>query len=155
MLWYFYYTRNKMTIPNNSNFLNLFSNISSTFAYYVTCNILLISQFCILVKHYNDILYYHGTKKLSYCLCFSTCCAWFLVTFRKHNVSSNALHPTWIPYVAAKAGEEQLHFSLKLMTGMESSSVILFPFLIWRSQPVLQMIGGMSDHPMLTFWEIS
>ncbi|XP_016366149.1 zona pellucida sperm-binding protein 3-like [Sinocyclocheilus rhinocerous] len=35
---------------------------------------------------------------------------------RKHNVSSNALHPTWIPYVAAKAGEEQLHFSLKLMT---------------------------------------
>lgn len=35
---------------------------------------------------------------------------------RKHNVSSNVLHPTWIPYVAAKAGEEQLHFSLKLMT---------------------------------------
>uniref|UniRef100_A0A673KYY8 Zona pellucida sperm-binding protein 3 n=1 Tax=Sinocyclocheilus rhinocerous TaxID=307959 RepID=A0A673KYY8_9TELE len=54
--------------------------------------------------------------KMSYSLCFSTCCAWFLVTFRKHNVSSNALHPTWIPYVAAKAGEEQLHFSLKLMT---------------------------------------
>ncbi|XP_067298949.1 zona pellucida sperm-binding protein 3-like [Pseudorasbora parva] len=35
---------------------------------------------------------------------------------RKHNVSSNALHPTWVPYVAARAGEEYLHFSLKIMT---------------------------------------
>ncbi|KAI2668784.1 Zona pellucida sperm-binding protein 3 [Labeo rohita] len=35
---------------------------------------------------------------------------------RKHNVSSNALHPTWIPYAAARSGEEHLHFSLKLMT---------------------------------------
>ncbi|XP_048053970.1 zona pellucida sperm-binding protein 3-like [Megalobrama amblycephala] len=35
---------------------------------------------------------------------------------RKHNVSSNALHPTWIPYAAVKSGEEHLHFSLKLMT---------------------------------------
>ncbi|XP_073698790.1 zona pellucida sperm-binding protein 3-like [Garra rufa] len=35
---------------------------------------------------------------------------------RKHNVSSNALRPTWIPYAAARSGEEHLHFSLKLMT---------------------------------------
>ncbi|XP_051558224.1 zona pellucida sperm-binding protein 3-like [Myxocyprinus asiaticus] len=35
---------------------------------------------------------------------------------RMHNVSSNALHPTWIPYAALRAGEEKLQFSLKLMT---------------------------------------
>uniref|UniRef100_A0A673L025 Zona pellucida sperm-binding protein 3 n=1 Tax=Sinocyclocheilus rhinocerous TaxID=307959 RepID=A0A673L025_9TELE len=71
---------------------------------------------CLFNLHYKNILEIAMALKMSYSLCFSTCCAWFLVTFRKHNVSSNALHPTWIPYVAAKAGEEQLHFSLKLMT---------------------------------------
>uniref|UniRef100_A0A671MFH4 Zona pellucida sperm-binding protein 3 n=1 Tax=Sinocyclocheilus anshuiensis TaxID=1608454 RepID=A0A671MFH4_9TELE len=35
---------------------------------------------------------------------------------RKHNASSNALNPTWFPYAAVRAGEEHLHFSLKLMT---------------------------------------
>ncbi|KAL1282791.1 hypothetical protein QQF64_001594 [Cirrhinus molitorella] len=35
---------------------------------------------------------------------------------RKHNVSSNALRPTWFPYAAVRSGEEHLHFSLKLMT---------------------------------------
>ncbi|XP_051982310.1 zona pellucida sperm-binding protein 3-like [Xyrauchen texanus] len=35
---------------------------------------------------------------------------------RMHNVSSNALHPTWIPYAALRAGEEKFQFSLKLMT---------------------------------------
>ncbi|KAG1938035.1 zona pellucida sperm-binding protein 3-like [Pimephales promelas] len=35
---------------------------------------------------------------------------------RKHNVSSNSLHPTWIPYAAARAGDEYLHFSLKIMS---------------------------------------
>ncbi|CAM4503805.1 unnamed protein product [Leuciscus chuanchicus] len=35
---------------------------------------------------------------------------------RKHNVSSNSLHPTWIPYAATRAGEEYLHFSLKIMS---------------------------------------
>nr|XP_055062119.1 zona pellucida sperm-binding protein 3-like isoform X1 [Misgurnus anguillicaudatus] len=35
---------------------------------------------------------------------------------RKHNVSSNALRPTWIPHAEMKAGEDRLQFSLKLMT---------------------------------------
>nr|BCD71192.1 egg envelope protein [Hasemania nana] len=35
---------------------------------------------------------------------------------RKKNVSSNALLPTWIPYAATEVAEEQLIFSLRLMT---------------------------------------
>ncbi|KAM3870182.1 zona pellucida sperm-binding protein 3-like [Diretmus argenteus] len=35
---------------------------------------------------------------------------------RKHNVSSDGLKPTWMPYLATKTSEESLHFSLKLMT---------------------------------------
>ncbi|KAI4885424.1 hypothetical protein NFI96_018051 [Prochilodus magdalenae] len=34
---------------------------------------------------------------------------------RKHNVSSNALKPTWIPYASTKAVEDVLVFSLTLM----------------------------------------
>ncbi|KAI7811060.1 zona pellucida sperm-binding protein 3-like [Triplophysa rosa] len=35
---------------------------------------------------------------------------------RKHNVSSHALRPAWIPYAALKTGEDHLQLSLKLMT---------------------------------------
>ncbi|XP_030649795.1 zona pellucida sperm-binding protein 3-like [Chanos chanos] len=35
---------------------------------------------------------------------------------RKHDVSSDALRPTWIPYAATKIAEELLVFSLQLMT---------------------------------------
>ncbi|KAA0710606.1 Zona pellucida sperm-binding protein 3 [Triplophysa tibetana] len=35
---------------------------------------------------------------------------------RMHNVSSNVLVPTWVPYAASKVAEERLDFSLKLMT---------------------------------------
>ncbi|XP_072549204.1 zona pellucida sperm-binding protein 3-like [Salminus brasiliensis] len=35
---------------------------------------------------------------------------------RKNNVSSSALVPTWLPYVATEVAEEQLIFSLRLMT---------------------------------------
>uniref|UniRef100_A0A673L7N2 Zona pellucida sperm-binding protein 3 n=1 Tax=Sinocyclocheilus rhinocerous TaxID=307959 RepID=A0A673L7N2_9TELE len=34
---------------------------------------------------------------------------------RSHNVSSNALRPTWVPYASTEVGEEVLLFSLKLM----------------------------------------
>nr|BAJ61009.1 egg envelope protein [Anguilla japonica] len=34
---------------------------------------------------------------------------------RLHNVSSNALHPTWIPYQSAMSAEELLVFTLRLM----------------------------------------
>ncbi|KAA0722014.1 Zona pellucida sperm-binding protein 3 [Triplophysa tibetana] len=37
---------------------------------------------------------------------------------RMHNVSSNVLVPTWVPYAATKVPEERLVFSLKLMTGL-------------------------------------
>ncbi|XP_072538514.1 zona pellucida sperm-binding protein 3-like [Salminus brasiliensis] len=40
-----------------------------------------------------------------------TCHYW-----RKHNVSSNAVAPTWVPYSSTVEAEEQLVFSLKLMT---------------------------------------
>ncbi len=36
---------------------------------------------------------------------------------RFHNVSSNALRPTWVPYASTEVGEEVLLFSLKLMMG--------------------------------------
>ncbi|XP_056620691.1 zona pellucida sperm-binding protein 3-like [Triplophysa dalaica] len=35
---------------------------------------------------------------------------------RLHNVSSNALIPSWVPFAATRVGEEELVFSLKLMT---------------------------------------
>ncbi|XP_056609655.1 zona pellucida glycoprotein 3e [Triplophysa dalaica] len=35
---------------------------------------------------------------------------------RMHNVSSNVVVPTWVPYAATKVAEERLVFSLKLMT---------------------------------------
>ncbi|KAJ7997637.1 hypothetical protein DPEC_G00214200 [Dallia pectoralis] len=35
---------------------------------------------------------------------------------RKHGVSSSGVKPTWNPYAATKAAEENLYFSLKLMT---------------------------------------
>lgn len=100
-------------IPNLT--FSLFLNISSTCVYYATSAIL----------HYKIILDITMALKvvilplLLHMLCMVSC-----NFFRKHNVSSNALRPTWIPYVAAKAGEEQIHFSLKLMTGTESSSII-------------------------------
>ncbi len=37
---------------------------------------------------------------------------------RFHNVSSNALRPTWVPYASTEVGEEVLLFSLKLMMGL-------------------------------------
>ncbi len=36
---------------------------------------------------------------------------------RFHNVRSNALRPTWVPYASTEVGEEVLLFSLKLMMG--------------------------------------
>ncbi|XP_062891672.1 zona pellucida sperm-binding protein 3-like [Mobula hypostoma] len=35
--------------------------------------------------------------------------------FRKANVSSNPIHPTWIPFSSTRSGEGQLSFSLRLM----------------------------------------
>ncbi|KAK1795991.1 hypothetical protein P4O66_009090 [Electrophorus voltai] len=35
---------------------------------------------------------------------------------RKHNVSSNALQPTWMPYASTEVAEDFLVFSLRLMT---------------------------------------
>ncbi|XP_041718832.2 zona pellucida sperm-binding protein 3 [Coregonus clupeaformis] len=35
---------------------------------------------------------------------------------KKHNVTSNALKPTWVPYAFTKVAEQQLVFSLRLMT---------------------------------------
>ncbi|XP_059846874.1 zona pellucida sperm-binding protein 3-like [Hypanus sabinus] len=36
--------------------------------------------------------------------------------FRKANVSSNPIHPTWMPFSSTRSGEGQLSFSLRLMT---------------------------------------
>ncbi|XP_059846875.1 zona pellucida sperm-binding protein 3-like [Hypanus sabinus] len=36
--------------------------------------------------------------------------------FRKANVSSNPIHPTWMPFSSTRTGEGQLSFSLRLMT---------------------------------------
>ncbi|CDQ91722.1 unnamed protein product [Oncorhynchus mykiss] len=38
------------------------------------------------------------------------------VSIRKHNVISNALKPTWVPFASTKVAEQQLVFSLRLMT---------------------------------------
>ncbi|XP_066553040.1 zona pellucida sperm-binding protein 3-like [Amia ocellicauda] len=35
---------------------------------------------------------------------------------RLHNVSSDALQPTWVPYTSTKSAEDLLDFSLQLMT---------------------------------------
>uniref|UniRef100_S4RZ99 ZP domain-containing protein n=1 Tax=Petromyzon marinus TaxID=7757 RepID=S4RZ99_PETMA len=35
---------------------------------------------------------------------------------RKGNVSSNAIKPTWIPFSSAKVMQQQLSFTLRLMT---------------------------------------
>ncbi|MBN3307749.1 ZP3 protein, partial [Amia calva] len=40
---------------------------------------------------------------------------------RLHNVSSNALQPTWVPYTSTKSAEDVLDFSLQLMTDDWSS----------------------------------
>lgn len=37
--------------------------------------------------------------------------------FRKHNVSSLAIDPMWIPYSSVKVAEEFLYFTLTLKTG--------------------------------------
>lgn len=42
-----------------------------------------------------------------------------LVFYRKHYVSSKALSPTWQTFSAEKLTEQQLHFSLQLMTGLK------------------------------------
>ncbi len=63
---------------------------------------------------------------------------------RFHNVSSNALRPTWVPYASTEVGEEVLLFSLKLMMGWCSffiqSALWIGLFLNCSS---LQMIGPM------------
>ncbi|KAK6325115.1 hypothetical protein J4Q44_G00044570 [Coregonus suidteri] len=48
---------------------------------------------------------------------------------KKHNVTSNALKPTWVPYAFTKVAEQQLVFSLRLMTDdwqFERSSSVYF-----------------------------
>lgn len=40
---------------------------------------------------------------------------------RKHYVSSNAMRPTWKPFASRTLAEQQLHFSLRLMTGGDPS----------------------------------
>lgn len=37
--------------------------------------------------------------------------------FRRSNVSSGAVHPTWAPFRSTLAAEERLRFSLRLMDG--------------------------------------
>lgn len=56
---------------------------------------------------------------------------WFLVCVfqRTHDVSSGLLNPTWSPFSFTTVAEENLHFSLQLMTGgfvMESCSIFFF-----------------------------
>lgn len=41
----------------------------------------------------------------------------YLQSFRKHNVSSLALDPLWIPFSTVKVAEEFLYFTMTLMTG--------------------------------------
>ncbi|XP_077054237.1 zona pellucida sperm-binding protein 3-like isoform X3 [Siphateles boraxobius] len=43
---------------------------------------------------------------------------------RTHNVSSDALMPTWIPYASTKIAEEVFVFSLKLMTDTPSLRIM-------------------------------
>lgn len=64
---------------------------------------------------------------------------WFLVCVfqRTHDVSSGLLKPTWSPFSLTTVAEENLHFSLQLMTGgfvMESCSFFFF-LLKWKSVP--------------------
>lgn len=37
-------------------------------------------------------------------------------------MSSNAVRPTWKPFASSMLAEQQLHFSLRLMTGGDSST---------------------------------
>lgn len=59
--------------------------------------------------------------------------------YRKHDVSSEPLKPTWIPYAATEVAEENLLFSLKLMTGGCWLWTVSFP--VWDELGTLEMLG--------------
>ncbi len=63
---------------------------------------------------------------------------------RLHNVSSNALRPTWVPYASTEVGEEVLLFSLKLMMGWCSFFIhSAFWIGLCLNRSSLQMTGHM------------
>ncbi|XP_077054236.1 zona pellucida sperm-binding protein 3-like isoform X2 [Siphateles boraxobius] len=64
---------------------------------------------------------------------------------RTHNVSSDALMPTWIPYASTKIAEEVFVFSLKLMTAM-FPSVCLWT-VAWLLQSLMLLLSP--DTPSL------
>lgn len=60
----------------------------------------------------------------------------FVLCFRKNDVSSDVLKPTWAPFSETKASEESLYFSLRLMTGGPLSCshiAVTFQFLWLRT----------------------
>ncbi len=63
---------------------------------------------------------------------------------RFHNVSSNALRPTWVPYASTEVGKEVLLFSLKLMMGWCSFFIHSALWIrLFQNCSSLQMTGPM------------
>ncbi len=74
---------------------------------------------------------------------------------RFHNVSSNALRPTWVPYASTEVGEEVLLFSLKLMMGWCSFFIhSAFWIRLFLNCSSLQMTGPMRGLHTCISWVI-
>lgn len=84
------------------------------------------------------------------CPCAATALRWQchpwqlpLLPFRKSNVSSGAVHPTWAPFRSTVAAEERLRFSLRLMDGGCSPGGLVSPS---------SLLLGTSWEPKSTPW---
>lgn len=82
--------------------------------------ILIRFYFCIrLLGHLNSA----KNQILKYC-CNSLC------VFRKYAVDGISLHPTWVPFVSRASAEDQIDFSLLLMTGIKKMALMAHLFLL-------------------------
>ncbi|CAB1328064.1 unnamed protein product, partial [Coregonus sp. 'balchen'] len=66
---------------------------------------------------------------------------------KKHNVTSNALKPTWVPYAFTKVAEQQLVFSLRLMTDHHTS------LRVYVDSCVATLAPEMASKPRYSFIE--
>ncbi|XP_078387193.1 zona pellucida sperm-binding protein 3-like [Cetorhinus maximus] len=104
----------------------------------------MIGDFLIYTTHLNHTPEYHGSVivRTNGAVVPIEC-----RYFRKGNVSSDPIKPTWIPFSSTKSGEGHLSFSLRLMNGdwlTERTSTIYYLGELIHIEASVSMINHMS-----------
>lgn len=68
---------------------------------------------------------------------------------RKHFVSSGAMRPTWKPFASKTLAEQQLHFSLRLMTGGDASNIGADVLQHWNFDLIQAVLANFPSYRVL------